>query len=357
MLDRDGVGVGVEVGQRLVLRHPGAVHLVREHELAGLVVELDDEVLAEVLQRHLRAEAGAEVPDLVGPLLELVVVGDAALERDRLVLRAAGRLAAGRRVAALAVLDHLGRALSAPTLLMPATYRPSHFTRNLKFLYGSNRCGVDGELGHHAPPCLAGDLLQPDDDELGRLQRREADHDVDDAEVDVVLRRRLGVALDEVRLARRRALERALPEQVVHERADVEPDLRPQRLVVRLEDDPLRAAEQRLLEEQRRAPDRQVLPLATRAGRRPRACARPRRVCPRPASARRQLTPSGLSRPISRSVSGIAQRRRRRRASRRARPAPSTRRASRRCARSSPAIAPHGANVRDLPVARAGRAR
>src|SRR5512133_1222234 len=29
--------------------------------------------------------------------------------------------------------------LSAPTLLTPATYRPSHLTRNLKFLYGSNR--------------------------------------------------------------------------------------------------------------------------------------------------------------------------------------------------------------------------
>src|SRR4051794_22546935 len=27
-----------------------------------------------------------------------------------------------------------------PTLLTPATYRPSHFTRNLKFLYGSKRC-------------------------------------------------------------------------------------------------------------------------------------------------------------------------------------------------------------------------
>src|SRR5436190_24009620 len=31
--------------------------------------------------------------------------------------------------------------LSDPHLLIPATYRPSHFTRNLKFLYGSNRCG------------------------------------------------------------------------------------------------------------------------------------------------------------------------------------------------------------------------
>src|SRR5687768_6809171 len=32
--------------------------------------------------------------------------------------------------------------LSAPTLLTPATYRPSHLTRNLKFLYGSNRVGL-----------------------------------------------------------------------------------------------------------------------------------------------------------------------------------------------------------------------
>src|SRR3954468_1704466 len=30
--------------------------------------------------------------------------------------------------------------LRLETLLTPATYRPSHFTRNLKFLYGSKRC-------------------------------------------------------------------------------------------------------------------------------------------------------------------------------------------------------------------------
>src|SRR5947209_332812 len=37
---------------------------------------------------------------------------------------------------------------NAEALLIPATYRPSHLTRNLKFLYGSNRvvftenCGI-----------------------------------------------------------------------------------------------------------------------------------------------------------------------------------------------------------------------
>src|SRR3954452_5969402 len=32
--------------------------------------------------------------------------------------------------------------LRAPTLLMPATYLPSHFTRNMKFLYVSKRAAL-----------------------------------------------------------------------------------------------------------------------------------------------------------------------------------------------------------------------
>src|SRR4030081_3392784 len=32
--------------------------------------------------------------------------------------------------------------LSIPHLLTPATYLPSHLTRNLKFLYGSKRCAL-----------------------------------------------------------------------------------------------------------------------------------------------------------------------------------------------------------------------
>ena len=116
VLDRDGVGVGVEVGQRLVLGDPAAVDLVGERELAGLVVDLDDDVLAEVLQRDLRAQAGAVVPDLVRPLLELAswvtprssVIGSYSVRP--------GRLAAAARVAALAVLDHLGRALQRADL-------------------------------------------------------------------------------------------------------------------------------------------------------------------------------------------------------------------------------------------------
>src|SRR5687767_7944853 len=82
---------------------------------------------------------------------------------------------------------------------------------------------------------LAGKLPDGDDDELGRLQRREADDDVDDPEVDVVLSGRLGVALDEVGVRGLLALERAAAEQAVHEGAGRKADLRPQRLVIRLE--------------------------------------------------------------------------------------------------------------------------
>src|SRR6266480_755040 len=86
---------------------------------------------------------------------------------------------------------------SAVTLLTPATYRPSHFTRNLKFLYGSNRlaltlnCAMSLGLLHLD---VAGQLLNPDDHELRRLEWREADQDIDNAFVDVVLRGGLFVA-------------------------------------------------------------------------------------------------------------------------------------------------------------------
>src|SRR5262245_52175090 len=70
--------------------------------------------------------------------------------------------------------------LSAPTLQMPATKRPSHRTRNLKFLYGSKRCALtlNWAMVSSSRRDLAGQLLQLDEHELRGLERREADHDV-----------------------------------------------------------------------------------------------------------------------------------------------------------------------------------
>ena len=105
------------------------------------------------------------------------------------------------------------------------------------------------ELDDAPGALLAGNLLEADDDELRRFERSETDHDVHHTQVDVCLCRRLLVALHEVRLFWRRSLECALGEQAVHEGAHVEANLRPQRLVVWLENHPLRAAIKTLLVE------------------------------------------------------------------------------------------------------------
>src|SRR5512134_3915076 len=68
-------------------------------------------------------------------------------------------------------------------LLTPATYLPSHFTRNLKFLYGSKRLALtlNWAIARSLGLDLSGQLLDLDVDELRRLERREADQDVHDA--------------------------------------------------------------------------------------------------------------------------------------------------------------------------------
>src|SRR5438105_410079 len=100
-LDQHRVGVGVEVRLGLEFRYPGTEHLIGNGELAGLVIDFDDQVLTEVLERDFGAEPLTVIPDLVRPLLELLVVGDPALERDRLELGAAGAQARAALVATL----------------------------------------------------------------------------------------------------------------------------------------------------------------------------------------------------------------------------------------------------------------
>src|SRR5262249_10167267 len=50
---------------------------------------------------------------------------------------------------------------SALTLEMPAVYRPSHFRRNLKFLYGSWRCALTENSAMTTPPMHAQDAAAP----------------------------------------------------------------------------------------------------------------------------------------------------------------------------------------------------
>src|SRR5262245_1065925 len=192
MLNRDGVRIGIEVGQRLVLGDPAAVNLVGERELARFVVDLENHVLAEVLQADFGAKAGADMPHLVGPAFELEIVCDATLECDRLVLCTTRRLARGRWVAAPSMLDDLGPALERAGLADSGHVAAVPLETELEVLVRVEAVRVDGELGHVPAPLLqiASNLLDGEDDEFRRLQRREADDDVDDAKIAIGLRRR-----------------------------------------------------------------------------------------------------------------------------------------------------------------------
>src|SRR5215213_971248 len=111
---------------------------------------------------------------------------------------------------------------------------------------------IDGKLSHAFSSrllhfYLTGHLLDLDDHKLGGLEGCEPDHNVDDPAIDVALRRGFFIGLDEVCLARRLALKCTLSEQVVHERANIETNLCPERLVVWLEDHPLESTIKSLL--------------------------------------------------------------------------------------------------------------
>ena len=108
-------------------------------------------------------------------------------------------------VAALAMADDFRRALERADLADAGDDLSVPLDAELEVLVGIDPAGVYGELRHGLSSWLElnrrtqtctwpASLLERDDDELGGLQRREADDDVDDAEVDVVLRRRLAVA-------------------------------------------------------------------------------------------------------------------------------------------------------------------
>src|SRR5258708_4865087 len=104
-------------------------------------------------------------------------------------------------------------------------------------------------------------LLKLNHHKLGWLKRSKANDDIDDAQVDIVLGGSLLIALDEVGVLWCLTLERTLAEQILHERSNIQTYLRPQRFIVRLEDDPLSTSEKTLFDVEGRPAHRNVLPL------------------------------------------------------------------------------------------------
>ena len=105
---------------------------------------------------------------------------------------------------------------------------------------------------------LAGHLLDLYDDEFSRFQGCKAHQNIDNPEVDIRLWCRFTIAFDKVSLFGGRSLESPLPEKAMHEGTDIEPDLRPQGLVIRLENDPFGASVKAFLDKEGDPPHRDV---------------------------------------------------------------------------------------------------
>src|SRR6266540_776017 len=50
LLDDDSIRIAVKVGKYLIFRNPASVNFVGENELSGLIVDFQNEVLAEVFE-------------------------------------------------------------------------------------------------------------------------------------------------------------------------------------------------------------------------------------------------------------------------------------------------------------------
>src|SRR3954451_22065853 len=134
-------------------------------------------------------------------------------------------------------------------MVMPSNCRPNEWPTLL--LSGGSGMGLTLLLRSESladQGGAAGELGEPEDDELGRLDRGDADLAQHLTGVDGVGRVRLLVALD-VEGVVRRVPEQGAPAPLPHqEGTDRTADARPQRAVVGLEDAPLRPVEDGFLE-------------------------------------------------------------------------------------------------------------
>src|SRR6185369_13604623 len=105
-----------------------------------------------------------------------------------------------------------------------------------------------------------GMLEDPEDDELGRAYRCNADFAHQAPVVDIVLRHRHFVAFDEERLVLRGSEQRANAPLAAQKKSDRSGNIRPQLLIVRLENSPLRSLVDRTLEKYEEPPHAHVLP-------------------------------------------------------------------------------------------------
>src|SRR5256885_4095164 len=108
VLDGHSVRVSIQIWQRLILRYPAPVHLVRKNLLPRLIEYINDNVFAEIRQRTFRTCAG--LPHTVSPFFERGVMSYASFQGNGVKHRPAWRFSICTWIAAFPVLNHFRRA-------------------------------------------------------------------------------------------------------------------------------------------------------------------------------------------------------------------------------------------------------
>src|SRR5436190_19535137 len=127
--------------------------------------------------------------------------------------------------------------------------------------------GPESQKPQACPPpllrlSLPGELTDLENNKLGGFEWSETDSDINDALIDVILSSSGRVTSHEKSLLWFHSLKRGLAPKRTKKVIEARPQRRPQRLIIRLEHRPLRAAIQTLLKIQGQAPHRDVLPFA-----------------------------------------------------------------------------------------------
>ena len=141
-------------------------------------------------------------------------MSDAGFKRDGIELGSPWGLAACAGISAFAVFDDLSAAFQCTDFTDPGNVVPVPLNAEFEIFVRVEAMRVFNKLWHDKVlfKCslrfwslhvgLTGNLLKRDNDKFGRLQRSKADRDIDNALIDIVLRRGFAVALYEIGISR-----------------------------------------------------------------------------------------------------------------------------------------------------------
>src|SRR5437868_14035904 len=118
--------------------------VIGKNELSGLIINLKNDIFAEIFQGNFRATASTERPDFVSPLLKFRIVRNTAFHRDRSKFGKTWRFAATAGIASFAMLNNLVGAQQSTYLADNCNVSAIPYNAELEVFVGIKSCWMDG---------------------------------------------------------------------------------------------------------------------------------------------------------------------------------------------------------------------